>query len=96
MNTITKYDLLKYFWQDAKSICDRQEIEIDEDYNLVDNEKNIVKPEIEIDDTNAHLVVIKIKYKIVTEHTNITEIKMSKPKHIFRGKELYQFDKVVK
>ena len=96
MNTITKDELLKYFWKDAKSICDRQEIEIDEDYNLVDNEKNIVNPEIEIDDTHAYMVIIKIKYKIVTEHTNITEIKMSKPKHIFRGREAYQFNKVIK
>lgn len=96
MNTITEYELLKYFWKDAKSICERQEIEIDEDYNLVDNKKNIVKPEIEIHDTHGYWVVIKIKYEIFAEHNNITEIKMSKPKNIYRGKELYQFDKVVK
>jgi len=96
MNTITEDELLKYFYKDATSICESLNINIDEDYNLIDEDKKIIKPKIYIDDTFKSILVIKVQYKIHKEHDNIIEIKMSKPKTIFRGKELYQFDKVVK
>jgi hypothetical protein len=96
MNTITQDELLKYFYKDATSICESLNINIDENYNLVGDDKELTKPKIDIDDTFKSILVIKVQYKIQKEHDNIIEIKMSKPKTIFRGKELYQFDKVVK
>jgi hypothetical protein len=96
MNTITEDELLKYFYKDATSICESLNINIDENYNLVGENKELTKPKIDIDDTFKSILVIKVQYKIHKEHDNIIEIKMSKPKCILRGKELYEFQRVVK
>jgi len=96
MNTITQDELLKYFYKDAISVCESLNINIDENYNLVGEDKELIKPKIDIDDTFKSILVIKVQYKIHKEHDNIIEIKMSKPKSIFRGKELYEFERVIK
>lgn len=96
MNTITEDELLKYFYKDAASICESLNINIDENYNLVGDDKELTKPKIDIDDTFKSILVIKVQYKIHKEYDSIIEIKMSKPKSILRGKELYEFQRVVK
>jgi hypothetical protein len=100
MNTITKKELLDYWLKDAQVIAQSQHFDIDSDYNLIEfslrfkDGKYITKPKIEISDLE-NMVVIYIKYQIISEHINITEIKMSKPKYILRDKEIYKFDKVI-
>jgi hypothetical protein len=102
MNTITKKELLDFCLKDAQQIARIQHLDIDTDYNLIEfglgfkDGKYIRKPKIEINDLE-NMVVIYIKYQKlpVPEHINITELKMSKPKCIFRNKELFKFDKVI-
>jgi hypothetical protein len=102
MNTITKKELLDYWFKDAQEIARSQNLDIDIYYNLIEfglgfkDGKYIRKPKIEISDLE-NMVVIYIKYQKIPilELINITELKMSKPKWIFRNKELYKFDKVV-
>jgi hypothetical protein len=100
--TITKKELLDYWLYSAKEIVNSQHLEIDNDYNLIQygqgykDGKYITKPRIEIDDSLERMVIINIKYQIMPEHINITELKMSKPKCILRGKEIYNFNKVIK
>jgi hypothetical protein len=101
MNTITKKELLDFCLKDAQEIARSQNLDIDNDYNLIEfglgfkDGKYIRKPKIEISDLE-NMVVVCIKYQkiSVTEHNNITELKMSKPKWVFRNKELYKFDKI--
>ena len=102
MNTITKKELLDFCLKDAQEIARSQHLDIDTEYNLIEfglgfkDVKYIRKPKIEINDLE-NMVVIYIKYEKIRlpEHTNITELKMSKPKWIFRNKELYKFYKVI-
>jgi hypothetical protein len=102
MNTITKKELLDFCLKDAQEIARSQNLDIDNDYNLIEfglgfkDGKYIRKPKIEISDLE-NMVVICFKYQkiSVTEHNNITELKMSKPKWVFRNKELYKFDKII-
>lgn len=100
--TITEKELLGYCLKDAKSIANSQHLDIDNDYNLIQygqgykDGKFITKPIIEIDDSSERMVIINIKYQIIPEHINITELKMSKPKSIFTGKKIYNFNKVIK
>jgi hypothetical protein len=100
MNTITKKELLDYWFKDAQEIARSQNLDIDIDYNLIEfglgfkDGKYITKPKIEISDLE-NMVVIYIKYQIIPEHINITELKMSKPKFIYRDNEFYKFDKVI-
>jgi hypothetical protein len=102
MNTITEKELLGYWFKDAKVIANSQHLDIDSDYNLIQYGqgykygKFITKPRIEIDDSLEYIVIINIKYQIIPEHKNITELKMSKPKSIFRDKKIYNFNKVIK
>jgi hypothetical protein len=102
MNTITKKELLDYWLKDAKVIANSQHLDIDSDYNLIQygqvykGGKFITNPRIEIDDSLEYIVIINIKYQIITEHKNITELKMSKPKSIIRDKKIYNFNKVIK
>jgi hypothetical protein len=100
MNTITKKELLDYWLKDAQGIAQSQHFDIDSDYNLIEfglsfkGGKYITNPKIEISDLE-NMVVIYIKYQIIPEHINITELKMSKPKFVFRNKEVYFFNKVI-
>jgi hypothetical protein len=100
--TITEKELLGYCLKDAKAIANSQHLDIDNDYNLIQygqgykDGKFITKPIIEIDDSSERMVIINIKYQIIPEHINITELKMSKPKSIFTGKKIYNFNKVIK
>ena len=89
MNTITKKELLDYCLKQAQQLAESQYLEIDSDYNLLENGKAI-KPKIEINDSFERMVVIDILY----EHIN-KKLNMSKPKYVVRGKEIYKFDKVV-
>ena len=98
--TITKKELLDYWLYSAKEIANSQHLDIDNNYNLIQygqgykDGKYITKPRIEISDLE-NMVVIYIKYQIIPEHINITELKMSKPKFVFRNKEVYFFNKVI-
>ena len=100
--TITKKELLDYWLYSAKEIANSQHLDIDNDYNLIQygqgykDGKYITKPRIQIDDSLERIVIINIKYQIIPEHINITELKMSKPKCIIRGKKIYNFNKVIK
>lgn len=100
--TITEKELLRYWLYSAKEIANSQHLDIDNDYNLIEygqgykDGKFITKPIIEIDDSFERMVIINIKYQIIPEHINITELKMSKPKSILRGKKIYNFNKVIK
>jgi len=95
MNTITQKELLDYSLKQAQQLAESQYLEIDSDYNLLDNGKAI-KPKIEINDSFERMVVIDIIYQIIMpEHINIKKLNMSKPKYVVRGKEIYKFDKVI-
>jgi hypothetical protein len=102
MNTITEKELLGYWFKDAKVIANSQHLDIDIDYNLIQygqcykDGNFITKPRIEIDDSLEYIVIINIKYQIISEHINITELKMAKPKSIIRDKKIYNFNKVIK
>jgi hypothetical protein len=101
MNTITKKELLDYWLYSAKEIMESQCCEIDNDYFLLDinkwgvdlypKEKLFLEPIIEIDDNLEHIVVIRIKY----EYVPTLKLIMSKPKFVFRNKEVYFFNKVI-
>ena len=76
MNTITKKELLEYYYEDAKKIVESQYLEIDENYNLLDrhkwvtanstlshNVKGITEPLITINELeNKNIIIINIKY----------------------------------
>jgi hypothetical protein len=94
INTITQKELLDYCLKQAQQLAESQYIEIDSDYNLLENGVAI-KPKIEINDSFERMVVIDIVYQIIPEHINIKKINMSKPKYVLRGKEIYKFDKVI-
>jgi len=95
INTITQKELLDYCLKQAQQLAESQYLEIDSDYNLLDNGKAI-KPKIEINDSFDWMVVIDIIYEIIMpEHINIKKLNMSKPKYVVRGKEIYKFDKVI-
>jgi hypothetical protein len=93
-NTITQKELLDYCLKQAQELAKSQYLEIDSDYNLLDN-GYAIKPKIVINDSFERMVVIDILYQIVPEHINIKKINMSKPKYVVRGKEIYKFDKVI-
>ena len=97
MNTITKKELLDYWLKDAQVIAQSQHFDIDRDYNLIEcfkEVKYITKPKIEISELE-NMVVIYINYKKTPKHINIIELKMSKPKFLYRDKEIYKFDKII-
>jgi len=94
INTITQKELLDYCLKQAQQLAESQYLEIDSDYNLLENGKAI-KPKIEINDSFERMVVIDIVYEIIPEHINIKKLNMSKPKYVVRGKEIYKFDKVI-
>lgn len=100
--TITEKELLGYWFKDAKAILNSQHYDLDTDYNLIEygegykDGKFITKPRIEIDDILEDRVIINITYQIIPQHINITVLKMSKPKSIFRGRQIYNFNKVIK
>ena len=96
MNTITQLELLEYWFKDAKDILNSQHCDIDENYKLTNADGININPKIEIDDSLKDIVIINIKYQIMPEHINITELNMSKPKFISRGNEIYNFKKVIK
>lgn len=93
-NTITQKELLDYCLKQAQQLAESQYLEIDSDYNLLENGKAI-KPKIEINDSFERMVVIDILYQIMPHHINIKKLNMSKPKYVVRGKEIYKFDKVI-
>ena len=78
-NTITKKELLDYCLKQAQQLAESQYLEIDSDYNLLENGKAI-KPKIEINDSFERMVVIDIVYEIIPEQINIKKLNMSKTK----------------
>jgi hypothetical protein len=111
MITITKKELLEFYYQDIKKIVESQYLEIDEQYNLIDryqwiiandtldhNVKGITEPLITINELE-NIIVINIKYNRLDSFGHPVgdiELKLPKLKYIMKDGEVYRFDKIIK
>jgi len=89
MNTISRKELLDYYYSEFKKFCESQFYKIDENYCLILNEK-LYKPEFKIEDHDNKFIII-IKYP----EYPILELSMTKPKHIKKENNLYEFKTII-